>query len=367
MDPRSYFALKRQGDSGWEASADLSPLTIDGSAIRPWALPVVGDATNVNGELGGSSTRRHDPLPNGVNNPNQLRLAKSTGLSTGIADGFFIQVPADAGTASPAEWKYGTTAKYRNWQGEWWTAMFVNGTFLHVRNSVEIAGYAQVGGVVQKDGGLIIQDGTYTDGYSYCKGWARFQSQAPGVLPERDAGKVDGQCLLLSKDFDHAALRVGDLIEIGGQRRTITAKVTCEGPRLDNTGPLIDLFMGQLYCDENDPGDSYPIDPETSNWNRTAIVVDPPVASLVGDAASDWFAIRRFADIDTCARATTGIASFFCGIPFLPDNYDPTISAIAPVSADRSTPTPDCSATSTRRKSSTTAYGPVASRGSLAT
>ena len=246
-------------------------------------------------------------MPDGVTSPNELRLPKTFGLSAYVADGFLVQAPADGGP----DWKYGTTLKYKNWQGEWWEARLVGNTFLHVRNGVELAGFAQVGGFVQKDGGMIIADGN-TGGYTYCKAWTRGQQEAGDFLPFRDYDKGDGQCILLETSFDASQLSIGDRIEIGGQVRTVKDKVNCEGPVLDNQG-IFDLFMGYIRCDEDETG-GYPQSLWDQSWNRTALIVDPPLQQLVGEyGPSERLAIRKLVDIDTCGKRTTGINAFTCG------------------------------------------------------
>ncbi|MBA4741629.1 MAG: hypothetical protein H2060_02825 [Azoarcus sp.] len=324
-DTRSYFALKPQAQADWQVASDLSPYLITGDGMELWSLPVSG-SSELNGELGGSSTRLQDPLPSGISDPNDLRVPAGTGLSSFVADGFIVHSPVVPGATDGDElWKFGTTIKYKNWAGEWWKALFVNDTFLHIRDGYEVAGFAQVAGFVQTDGGLIIQDGTYTDGYRYCKAWTRFATQEYST---RDPGKVDGQCILLSRDFDHSQLAVGDRISIGGRERTIKHKVNCEGIDLNNTGPAVDLFVGQLWCDDDSTNDNYDLPASTTNWGRVALIVDTPLQSLVPSGTfgqygpSPWLKVRKLEALDTCAKVTTGIPDFSCGPSFNPQSYD---------------------------------------------
>lgn len=326
----SYFAVKRQNDPAWQAGADLSPYGQSphigpnvGSepGLRLWELPVPGSEQR-NGELGNASTRLHDPWPLGTDNVSDLRVDSDVGLSTLVSDGFFVHAPVDARIVATAnghvaanvrdddKWKYSTTLQYRNWLGEWWEAVFVDGTFLHLRNDgPELSGTAQVAGFVQHDGGLVFQDDTSTDGYAYCKAWVQDRQPAGEFLSFRNYSSVDGRCLLLSRDFDVGQVSVGDRIEIGGQVRTIEAKVNCEGEDLDNTGDFLDLFIEQLWCDDGDPG--HTPDPATLNWGRTALLLDAPVTSLTGDGLqtgpSRRYAIRKLDETDTCPDRTAGL------------------------------------------------------------
>ncbi len=304
----SDLAMRPKDGSNWTNTSELSPP----AGVALWAVKVPGKSY-LNGELGGFSTRLQDPLQPGVNSPLDLHIDPHSGLSVYVADNFLVQLPFNdtTGKEKPDDWKYDTVLKYRGWNGDWWKAYFVNGTFLQLRNSRPLQGLVQVAGFQQDDGGQVIQNGTYHDGYTYCKAWTTGDSYQSGSY--RVYGQVDGNCLLLSRDFDLSQIAVGDVIAIGGQTRTIKNIVNCEGTDLDNLGDVEDLFIGQMRCDQNsDPG--HTLDPATTNWNGRAIIVNTPLASLKGTygGPSRWFTLRKLHKLNSCGKATTGSNLFSC-------------------------------------------------------